>query len=157
MLRFLPADSAQRIRLLAKFMEKDYEKIGRLLRIRQDYVSRVQAVEQGIKEEKAQMSSTEQTDREDEWLSRRLDAGLFSLQVRQGVDIYGLESIQMSNQSQTVDVILAWLVAEDEGAKAKIRDLLSDRDETLQDLKKTLHGMSYRCSAVLQSNILTSW
>jgi len=35
-------------------------------------------------------------------------------------------------------VILAWLVAEDSGARAKIQDLLAERDETFEDLRKTL-------------------
>ena len=33
------------------------------------------------------------------------------------------------------------MVAEDIGAKRKIEKLLSDRDETLQDVKKTLQGL----------------
>lgn len=33
------------------------------------------------------------------------------------------------------------MVAEDIGSKRKIEQLLSDRDETLQDVKKTLQGM----------------
>lgn len=33
------------------------------------------------------------------------------------------------------------MVAEDIGAKRQIEKLLSDRDETLQDLKKTLQGL----------------
>ena len=37
-----------------------------------------------------------------------------------------------------MDVILAWLVAEDDGAKAKIRRLMADRDETLGFIKSTL-------------------
>lgn len=35
------------------------------------------------------------------------------------------------------------MVAEDIGAKRQIEKLLSDRDETLQDLKKTLQGLLY--------------
>lgn len=35
------------------------------------------------------------------------------------------------------------MVAEDIGAKRKIEELLSDRDETLQDVKKTLQGLLY--------------
>ena len=53
-----------------------------------------------------------------EWLSRRLDAGLYNL--------------------QSVDVILAWLVAEDDGARARIKKLLADRDESLNTLKLTI-------------------
>ena len=81
MLRSLPADSAPRIRLLAKFVEKDYEKIERLIKIRREYASRVSVADQNIKKDRTELSATEQQNREDEWLSQRLDAGLFSLQV----------------------------------------------------------------------------
>ncbi|KMU91220.1 hypothetical protein CIHG_09032 [Coccidioides immitis H538.4] len=53
-----------------------------------------------------------------EWLSRRLDVGLFSLQI--------------------IDVILAWLVAEDDGAKARINSLLSEQDQDLSIIRATL-------------------
>ena len=82
LLRSLPADSAPRIRLLAKFVEKDYEKIERLVKIRRENASRVSVVNQSIKENRAKLSAAEQADQEAEWLSRRFDAGLFSLQVR---------------------------------------------------------------------------
>lgn len=118
LLRSLPADSAERIRLLAKFVEKDYEKLSRLVQIRRDYASRLSPIDQVIAEERAHLPPEEQEDRADAWFSRRLDAGLFSL--------------------QTVDVILAWLVAEDSGARAKIQDLLAERDETFEDLRKML-------------------
>ena len=81
MLRSLPADSAPRIRLLAKFVEKDYEKIERLVKIRREYASRVLVADQSIKKDRTDLSVTEQENHEDEWLSLRLDAGLFSLQV----------------------------------------------------------------------------
>lgn len=35
------------------------------------------------------------------------------------------------------------MVAEDVGAKRKIEQLLSDRDETLQEVKQTLQGMYF--------------
>ena len=82
MLRSLPADSAPRIRLLAKFVEKNYEKIERIVQIRREYASKVSVVEHDITRERAELSSTDHEDRESEWLSRRLDAGLFSLQAR---------------------------------------------------------------------------
>ena len=81
MLRSLAADSAPRIRLLAKFVEKDYEKIARLINIRREYASKVQVVEDDINRDRSGLSSTEQEAREAEWLSRRLDAGLFTLQA----------------------------------------------------------------------------
>ena len=37
-------------------------------------------------------------------------------------------------------MILAWLVAEDDGAKKRIQKVLADRDETLGDIKTILQG-----------------
>ena len=38
------------------------------------------------------------------------------------------------------DVILAWLVAEDPGARKKISQLLAERDETLATLRSALES-----------------
>ncbi|PWY78118.1 DUF1716 domain protein [Aspergillus sclerotioniger CBS 115572] len=118
LLRLLPGGSAPRIRTLAKFMEKDYEKIEKLIKLRRECASRLSPIEQTIEKERKSFTEEEQEIMESEWLSRRLDAGLFSLQL--------------------VDVILAWLVAEDDGAKQKIVALLSDRDEDLSLVRNTL-------------------
>ncbi|KFY15931.1 hypothetical protein V492_01672, partial [Pseudogymnoascus sp. VKM F-4246] len=118
MLRSLPADEGPRIRTLAKFVEGDYGKIARLVGMRREFAGRVGAVEEVIKEEARGMDEEEREDMEGEWLSRRLDAGLFCL--------------------QTVDVILAWLVAEDQGAERKIKELLAERDEGLSVLGGTI-------------------
>ncbi|RAH49449.1 DNA-directed RNA polymerase II core subunit RPB2 [Aspergillus brunneoviolaceus CBS 621.78] len=118
LLRLLPGGSAPRIRTLAKFMEKDYEKIEKLVKLRRDYASRVSPVEQAVEKERKSFTPEEQEVMASEWLSRRFDAGLFSLQL--------------------IDVILAWLVAEDDGAKRKIVSLLADRDEDLSLVKATL-------------------
>ena len=122
MLRSLPSNSAERIRLLAKFVEKDYEKLDRTMKIRREYAAKVAAVDQDIQREKSRLSSQEQDERGDEWLSRRMDAGLYTL--------------------RTADVVLAWLVAEDEGAKKWIQGLLADRDESLDVVRATLQAMS---------------
>ena len=121
MLRSLPANEAPRIRLLAKFVEKNYRAANRLIQIRREFAPRIFAIDRSINAEKATSSSEELEERIDEWLSRRLDAGLYVL--------------------QTVDVILAWLVAEDEGSRTKIQGLLADRDEQLTDIKITLQGL----------------
>ncbi|KAA8564953.1 hypothetical protein EYC84_010722 [Monilinia fructicola] len=118
LLRLLPANQAGRIRTLAKFVEKDYEKIGKLVKLRREYATRVSAVDAEIRKEQARLNGEEKEEMADEWLSRRLDAGLFCL--------------------QTIDVILAWLVAEDEGAEKKVRALLAERDEGLETLKETI-------------------
>jgi beta-catenin-like protein 1 len=118
MLRLLPADSPERIRMLAKFMEKAYEKTEKLVKLRREYASKVGALEEQIREEGRNMSDEDKEEMADEWFSRRLDAGLFCL--------------------QTIDVILAWLIAEDDGARKKIRNLLADRDETFIVIKTTI-------------------
>ncbi|RKU46708.1 hypothetical protein DL546_009018 [Coniochaeta pulveracea] len=114
MLRLLPANSAERIRTLAKFMEKDYEKTSKLTKLRREYLARVGAVEQQMRQESGG-KKPEGDDGEEKWLSRRMEAGLFQL--------------------QTINVILAWLIAEDDGAREKIQTLLADHDEAFQDLR----------------------
>lgn len=119
MLRSLPANEAPRIRLLVKFVEKDYQACNRLVTLRREYASKVAAIDKEIRQERVVLDPEESEDRADEWISRRLDAGLYVL--------------------QTVDVVLAWLVAEDGGAKRTIR-ALAGRDEILKDMRATLQG-----------------
>lgn len=118
MLRLLPSDSAPRIRLLAKFVEKDYEKLARLIEIRRSVSSQLSSVERQIESETQGLSMEEKSEREFDDLGRRLDAGLFIL--------------------QTIDIILAWLVAEDGGARQVIVRRLAERDDTLSDVRRTL-------------------
>ena len=120
MLRSLPANEAPRIRLLAKFVEKDYQACDRLVKLRREYVSKVAVIDAEIKQERARIDTEEADARADEWFGRRLDAGLHAL--------------------QTVDVILAWLTAEDDGARRKIQALEPDGDYILKDIKATLQG-----------------
>ena len=47
----LPSDSAPRLRLIAKFIESDYEKLDRLLELRETATKRLQATEDDMKEE----------------------------------------------------------------------------------------------------------
>lgn len=118
LLRLLPGESPHRIRTLAKFVEKDFEKLARLVTLRFDYEARVRLADQQIANERKQISKEEQEDREDVWFIQKLDAGLYCL--------------------QTLDVILSWMVAEDAGAKKRVLSLLRDRDEDLGDLKRSL-------------------
>lgn len=114
MLRLLPAGSAERIRTLAKFVEKDYGKVTKLVKLHREYGTRVKRAE-----EDARAAPAEDPDEAAvELLSRRLDAGLFTL--------------------QQIDVSLAWLVAEDGGAGKKIKQLLAERDEDLAAIAATI-------------------
>ena len=122
MLRSLPANSAPRIRLLAKFEEKSWRIINNLVLTRREVSSKVIVIEKEIEQEKARLDEAAQEERADEWLSRRLDAGLYVL--------------------QTLDIILAWLVAEDEQAKKAVEDTFAEKKEGLKAIRKTLQGSS---------------
>ena len=120
MLRLLPGESPQRIRTLGKFVEKDYEKITKLMTLRREYVSRVTSVDAEIRAEQQGLTADDKEERQDEWFSRRLDAGLYC--------------------QQTLDVVLAWLVAEDSGSKQRIEQILAQRDETTSILRTSLQS-----------------
>ena len=69
--------------------------------------------------------------------------------------------VRILTNIQTVDVILAWLAAEDNGAMGRIKSLLADRDESLQDVKVSLQGtvicfrgMSPACTNLSQNNLI---
>jgi beta-catenin-like protein 1 len=94
----LPSDSPARIRLLAKFVENNYEKTDKLLDIRTSAQTRLTDVDREIDAEKeARLKAAEKKggEEEDAWYLRRLDGGLYTL--------------------QTVDYILAWIIMEDDG------------------------------------------
>ena len=115
LLRTLPGDSAPRIRTLAKFVEKDYEKIIKLVSLRQELAPRLAAVGQQIQLEKGRLNPEDQEAMEAEWFSLRMDAGLYSL--------------------ETLDLILAWLVAEDGERGAKLNSCWASAMRAFQILK----------------------
>ncbi|KAJ3554103.1 hypothetical protein NM688_g3281 [Phlebia brevispora] len=117
----LASDSPARIRLLTKFVENTYEKVDKLLEIRDACQGRLKQVEKEIEDEKKDLIAQGESvgeDMEDLWYLRRLDSGLFTL--------------------QTVDYILAWVTMEDDGIRAHIQQMLRRRDKSLKDIVKTL-------------------
>lgn len=118
MLQLLPADEPERIRLLAKFVEKDYEKVIKTVQLREYYTHQVKLAEQDNELERQAASPEKREELGLVWFGRRLDAGLSTLQV--------------------IDTILAWLIAEDGGARRTIKQLLGRRDESFADIKATL-------------------
>lgn len=120
LLRSLPGNTDARFRVLAKFLEKDYEKINKLVDLRRVYAARVAAFDAKLKDQKRGLSKEEQDELEVENIPSRLDEGLYCL--------------------ERVDAILAWLVAEDDGAKNAAVKALGERDETLKDVKRTLQA-----------------
>lgn len=98
----LESDSTDRIRLLAKFVENNYEKAERLLDIRDNAVTRLKQTDALIEREKKELDADDEGDILNDEAAvylRRLDGGLFTL--------------------QTVDYILAWIVMEDDGVSPK--------------------------------------
>ncbi|RYN23984.1 hypothetical protein AA0115_g8407 [Alternaria tenuissima] len=123
LLRSLPGNSDTRFRLLAKFLEKDYEKITKLVSLRRDYVTRLSAFDQRLAEKRKALRLRSKEDLESfelENIPERLNEGLYCL--------------------ERIDAVLAWLVAEDAGAKVAIEKALGEQDEGLGDVKRTLQA-----------------
>ena len=114
-LRLLPGESAARIRTLAKFAEKNYQKTDRLVGLRHDYAKRFRAVDEEVCREQRSIDEEDWPSRADEWFSRRLDGGLFCLRL--------------------IDVVIAWVLAEDAGAKERVK---SSDDDTVMAIKTSL-------------------
>ncbi|KAI0677614.1 Catenin-beta-like protein [Trametes maxima] len=117
----LASDSPARIRLLAKFVENNYEKPEKLLEIRDAAQGRLKVTEKEIEDEKKRMhdeGEEVEPDMEDLWYLRRLDGGLFTL--------------------QTVDYILAWIVMEDDGVRSHIQKLLDRKSQSFKDIVEVL-------------------
>ncbi|CDO75579.1 hypothetical protein BN946_scf184858.g19 [Trametes cinnabarina] len=117
----LASDSPARIRLLAKFVENNYEKPEKLLEIREAAQSRLKVTDKEIEDEKKRMEAEGEemeSEMQDLWYLRRLDGGLFTL--------------------QTVDYILAWIAMEDDGVRAHIQKLLDRKNQSFKDIVKTL-------------------
>ncbi|KIP10420.1 hypothetical protein PHLGIDRAFT_125614 [Phlebiopsis gigantea 11061_1 CR5-6] len=117
----LASDSPARIRLLTKFVENTYEKVDKLLEIRDSAQGRLKEVEEEIETEKKELAAEgEQIEAgmDDLWYLRRLEGGLFTL--------------------QTVDYILAWVAMEDDGILSHVQQMMGRRDRSLKDIVKTL-------------------
>ncbi|CAK5275538.1 unnamed protein product [Mycena citricolor] len=117
----LPSDSTARIRLLAKFVEKNYEKVDKLLEIRDGATGRLKVVEKEIAAERDELLADGEeigADEEDTWYLRKLDGGLFTL--------------------QTVDYILAWIAMEDDGVRGHLLQMLDRKNLAMKDIIQTL-------------------
>ncbi|KAF7352752.1 DUF1716 domain-containing protein [Mycena venus] len=117
----IPSESPARIRLLAKFVEGTYEKVDKLLEIRDNATSRLKAVDAEIEAEKKELMADGEevtSEEEDTWYLRRLESGLFTL--------------------QTVDYILAWIAMEDDGIRAHLSQMLDRKSMSMQNIIQTL-------------------
>lgn len=96
----LASDSVPRIRLLSKFADSEYEKVDRLLEIRESVITRLRITDREIAAAKAEAAEEGEDDEDnaDMWELRRMDGGLFTL--------------------QTVDYLLGWICMEDDGVSS---------------------------------------
>ncbi|KAH6914867.1 Catenin-beta-like protein [Coprinopsis sp. MPI-PUGE-AT-0042] len=115
----LESDSTHRIRLLAKFVENDYEKVDKLLDVRESARTRLQLTDKEIAKEREEMDEDEDILADEDVLYlRRLDGGLFTLQM--------------------VDYILAWIVMEDDGIQGHVVRMLNRKNQSLENIVATL-------------------
>jgi len=119
----LPSESPSRIRLLAKFVEEDYEKVDKLIELRDIARKRLNLTEAEVEADRQAVLASEgdeglTPDAEDAFYIRRLDGGLFTL--------------------QTVDYIMGWLIMEDDGIQTHALRMLDRRNQSLQDIIRTL-------------------
>lgn len=120
LLRSLPGNSDARFRLLAKFLESDFAKITKLITLRREYVTRLSTFDASLQGRKKGLTAEERAELEAENVPLRLSEGLYAL--------------------QRIDACLAWLVAEDEGARKAVVRALGETDEGLGDVKRTLQA-----------------
>jgi len=104
-------------------VEGGYEKVDKLLEIRDGARKQLRNTEEELEQEKQDLMNIEGEDAvtpevEDIFYIRRFDGGLFILQI--------------------VDYILAWLMMEDDGIRAHSLRMLDRRNQTLQDILQTL-------------------
>ncbi|KAI8328294.1 Catenin-beta-like protein, partial [Blakeslea trispora] len=80
LLRSLKQSDVQRMRVLLKFTESDYEKVDRLIEMKEQYEQRDDNVKRELMDLKASLDPEDLEEFEADVYIRRLDAGLFTLQ-----------------------------------------------------------------------------
>ena len=98
----LASDSKPRIRLIVKFIENSYEKVERLLEMREAAEGRLKAAELEIAREKMELEELGEEvdeDMEGEWFLRRSEAGGGAL--------------------GNADYVLGWVCMEDDGVSGR--------------------------------------
>lgn len=111
----LKSESIERIRLMAKFVERDYEKVDRLIELRSLVRDRLKPVDEEIRR---QGDSLKDEETHLYYYLERVEHGLFSLQL--------------------IDYSLAWLIMEDDGIVNHIKMLFARNGDTLDDIVSTL-------------------
>ncbi|KAK0206610.1 Catenin-beta-like protein [Desarmillaria ectypa] len=114
----IPSDSTERMRLLTKFVENNYEKVDKLLDIRDFAKARLHSTDAEIAADKASPDDDDDNMDEDTLYLQRLDGGLYTMQI--------------------VDYILAWIVMEDDGIRTHALQMLARKNQGLENIVETL-------------------
>lgn len=117
----LESDGPERLRLLTKFVENEYEKVDRLVELRGELTARMERAEREAEDE--------DDDEEDRYL-RKLEGGLGGL--------------------QHVDYALGWVCMEDDGVREHVKMLLGRVDASLNEVVQVLDEYGAHVGDALQ-------
>jgi len=117
---FMNLSDTRYLRLLKKFIENEYEKVERLIELHEKYYRRLEKAERAFRLElKSRVETKTKEEEDEEMYLRRLDAGLFTLQL--------------------VAFVLGFVATSGEPKmKERIVQLLNQKDQSLENVKKTL-------------------
>ena len=116
---FRNVQGSARDRLISKFLENDHEKVDRLMELHFKYLARVRNLDEQIRREKRLTASVETPETEAETYLRRLDVGLFSLQL--------------------IDYIIVELChCEIPSVRSRIATLLNQHGDSLRTMKQVM-------------------
>lgn len=114
LMRNLSREDVGRLRLIRKFTDDDYEKVDRLLEMKEFYESKDNRVREEIEKDSKDLDDEEREEMQEEFYLRRLDAGLFTL--------------------QRVCLVIAALCKEDEGVKTRTMMLLKRQGSEISSI-----------------------
>ena len=117
-----------RDRIISKFVENDYEKVERLMELHFKYKRRVTLADEEVRRERRLNPSVETTEMETEIYIRRLDAGLFTLQL---VDYVMVELYLCSIPS--IQSRIQTLLSQHRDSVAAVKTVLKEYSENLGD------------------------
>ncbi len=118
----------QKQRLVAKFTEADHEKVDRIMELHFKYLDKVQAADRRADDERRRNGQEEEDEDEDEAYLRRLDSGLFTLQL---VDFIVAEASAAG--ASTVKQRILKILNQRNGSVMDIRDVLREYAGNLGD------------------------
>ena len=121
-----------RDRLISKFLENDHEKVDRLIELHIKYRRRMVTIDAEVKREKHLNPSVDTPEMEDEVYLRRLDAGLFTLQL---VDYIICELCLCSMPS--IMSRIQTLLGQHRDSLATVKEVLQEYSENLGDESST--------------------